>query len=149
MKNYLKTIFIFFISFTIVYGSFLAADKYPKKIPTRDNRRIFQTAYIAPKSKIVRVEIEIYDDLDKDFYDVEEVTFNDKNIPLQKANASGLRARVYFQVKPGKYDVNWTVSKHKFKWPRSTEYKKEINLTDPDKFAHILIQGEKATVSTS
>lgn len=148
MKKHFQLVFIFFVSFIIVYGSFLASEKYPKNAIT-SKASIFKTRYIPVDKKIVRVEINVYDNTSKDFYDVIEVKFNNQQIPLQKADASGRRARKYYQVKPGTYALEWKVSKSKFGWPRSTTHEKEITINPNDKFAYIEIKGEKASFSAS
>ncbi len=149
MKKNLKLIFIFFISTAIVYGSFISAKNFPKNSSTIKKASIFKTRYIKPDEKIIRVEINILDDTKKDYHDILEVKFNNLQIPLLKADASGRRARKYYQLKPGTYELKWKVSKSKNKWPRSKTYKKEITLTDQDKFAYILIEGEKISISIS
>ena len=78
-----------------------------------------------------------------------EVKFNNQQIPLLKADASGRRVRKYYQVKPGTYNLEWKVSKSKSTWPRSKTYEREITLRETDKFAYILIKGENVSVATS
>jgi len=148
MKHHLKLISIFFLSLAIVYGSFLISANNPKNTDVGIKPSILKTKYINPSSRIIRIEIEVLDDTKKDFNDILEVKFNNKQIPLLKAGASGRRARKYYQVKPGTYTLKWKVSKGKT-WPRSKTFEKEITLNETDKFAYILIEGEKVTVTTS
>ena len=149
MKEHLKLLFIFFVSVGIVYGSFLASEKYPKNPSLTAKASFFKTRYIKPDEKIIRVEIKVLDDTTKDYYDIMEVKFNNHQIPLLKADASGRRASKYYQVKPGTYDLEWKVSKSKTTWPRSKTYEREITLREKDKFAYIIIEGENITVTTS
>ncbi|NGX36105.1 MAG: hypothetical protein K1000chlam1_00942 [Candidatus Anoxychlamydiales bacterium] len=145
MKNYIKITFFFALSFIVVYASFLAAEKYPKKTMAQKNQYYTK----AHKNTIVRVELEVLDDTTKDYYDVIDIEFNKKPINLLKAGASGRRARTYFQLEPGKYLLKWKVSKSGYGWPRYTTHKKIITLKKSDKFVHILVVGEKADVTTS
>ena len=151
MKNYIKIIFFFTLSVTIVYASFLAAEKYPKKTMVQKNQAILQNqkGAKAHKNEIVRVELEVLDDTTKDYYDVIDIEFNNKPINLLKAGASGRRARTYFQLVPGKYLLKWRVSKSGYSWPRYTTHKKMITLNKKDKFVHILVVGESVDVTNS
>jgi len=147
MNKYIKLIFIFIISFIIVNSSYLIAIKFPK-IATINNESIFKTKYIKPNNKIVRVEIEILDDTKKNYYDIIDVVFNNKKINLLKADASGNKARKYFQLKPGKYLIKWTITKNKkVKWPNYEKLQKTIIIKDSDSYIHILIIGNKITIS--
>lgn len=145
MKHYIKIIFFFALSFTVVYTSFLVAEKYPKKTMAQ------KTRYPQKIHKIgmVRVELEVLDDTTKDYYDVIDIEFNGKPINLLKAGASGRRARTYFQLYPGKYLLKWKVSKSGYSWPRYSTHKKTITLNKTDKFVHILVVGDKVDVTTS
>jgi hypothetical protein len=145
MNKIIKLSFIFILSFTIVYSSYVVAEKYPKSTISRPH--IFKAKYIPSDANIVRVEIEIYDDTTKDYYDIIEVEFNDETIDLLRANASGERARQYFQLPPGKYLLKWKVSISKNKWPTYETYQKIITLKDTEKYVLISITGDKATVS--
>ena len=62
MKEHLKLLFIFFVSVGIVYGSFLASEKYPKNPSLTAKASFFKTRYIKPDEKIIRVEIKVLDD---------------------------------------------------------------------------------------
>jgi len=149
MNNHLKLLFIFFISIVVVYGSFLASKKYPKNQNLATKASLFKVRYIKPNEKIIRVEIKVLDDTTKDQYDIMQVKFNNHQIPLLKADASGRRARKYYQMKPGTYELEWKVSKNKTAWPRSKTYEREITLRETDNFAYILIIGENVTITTS
>lgn len=149
MKEHLKILFIFFVSVVIVYGSFLASEKYPKNPSLTSKASFVKSRYIHPDEKVIRVEIKVLDDTTKDHHDIMEVKFNNQQIPLLKADASGRRARKYYLVKPGTYDLEWKVSKSKTTWPRSKTYEKKITLNEKDKFAYIIIEGENVRVTTS
>lgn len=151
MKKYIKTIFFFALSFTIVYTSFLAAEKYPKKIMAQKNPSILKTQYMTKpqKNEIIRVELEILDDTTKDHHDIINIEFNDKQIDLLKAGAQGRRARKYFQLKPGKYLLKWRVSKSSYAPPKYSSHKKIITLKKNDKFVHILVVGDQVEVTSS
>ncbi|NGX33682.1 MAG: hypothetical protein K1060chlam1_00022 [Candidatus Anoxychlamydiales bacterium] len=149
MKRVLKSLFIFSISVVVVYGSFLASEYYPKNPNESKKPSIIKARYIHTDEKIIRVEIEVLDDTKKDFHDVIEVKFNNHQIPLLKADASGRRARKYYQLKPGTYEIEWKVSKSKTAWPKSKTYEKKIRLREKDKFVYILIEGENISISPS
>jgi len=149
MKKQLKLLFIFFVSVIVVYGSFLASEKYPKNPSLTSKASFIKSRYIHPDEKVIRVEIKVLDDTTKDHHDIMEVKFNNHQIPLLKADVSGRRARKYYQVKPGNYNLKWKVSKSKSTWPRSKTYEKEITLRETDKFAYIIIEGENVSVSIS
>ena len=151
MKSYIKIIFFFSLSFAVVYSSFLAAEKYPKRIQAKNypNTRNTQYNNKAQKNELVRVEIEVLDDTNQDHYDIIDIEFNNKPISLLKAGAVGRRARTYFQLSPGKYLLKWKVSKSSYSWPRYTTHKETITINKNDKFVHILVIGDKVDVTTS
>ncbi len=147
MSKYIKLIFIFAMCFLFVYSSNLIAAKYSKILP-ENLETIFISKYIPTNSKIVRIEIEIFDDTSKNYYDIIDVEFNNKKIDLLKANASGQRARKYFQLKPGKYLIKWKISKSDpVQWPNYETFQRTVILKDTDTYFHILIRGSNITTS--
>jgi hypothetical protein len=147
MNNYIKLLFIFVICVFIVYSCNLLITKFPKII-SKNTEEYYSARYISQNSKIIRVEIEILDDTSKDYYDIIEVEFNKNKIDLLKPDASGLRARVYYRLNPGKYSVKWKITKNKkVEWPNEMTFQKTIILKNPDTFVHILIRGSEITVS--
>lgn len=145
--SYIKIIFLFLFAFLTIYSSNLIATKYPK-ILNKNNGEIYLAKYIPINEKIVRVEIQIYDDTAKDYFDVIEVTFNNKKIDLLRSDMSGNRGRAYFQLKPGSYSLEWTITTKKASsWPNTQNLQKTITLPDIERFVNITIVGKEATVS--
>jgi len=149
MKKYLQLILLFFVSLITVSATYFASENLPKLHKKYTRANIFKAQYIPKNAKIIRVHVEIYDDTKTKYNDILEVEFNKKKIRLLTTNATGLRGKQYFQLKPGKYLLKWKVSKSKYKWPRHKVHKKIITIKDPTKYVHILITGDDVEVTTS
>jgi len=142
-----KIIRLVTLSFIIIFLSqHFFIKKNPKNI-SKSQAFVAKTQYAAQNSQIKRIEINIYDDTTKDYFDIIEVEFNYKQIYLLDPDASGRRARVYFQEKPGKYLLQWKISTSGYEWPRYKTYKKIIEVKEVDRFINILIVGDKIKIS--
>lgn len=118
------------------------------KLITKNEDSALKGKYLPANKKIVRVEVEIYDNTSLDYNDILYAEFNNQKIDLEAPHGSGYRARKYFQLEPGKYIIKWKISKAKItQWPNYENFEKTIILKDTDPFIHILIEGSKITVS--
>ncbi len=145
MNRFFLNISIFIVSFTLVMTAFFSAKAFPKQ--KGEKTYINQTAATFNQKK-VRVEIEIYDNTEKDYFDIVEVKLNGSKVPLLKANAAGKRARSYFKLKPGKYTLTWTIDIHEYNYPRTKTYIKHFEIKAVDKWLHISINGDKVEITT-
>lgn len=146
MKIYIKLIFILSICFLTIYSSNLIATKYPK-IFNKNNGDIYIAKLIPSNVKIVRLEIEMFDDTSKDYYDITNISFNGQSISLLNADSNGYRGRKYYQLKPGTYVIRWSITTNKPKvWPNSKTLEKTIDITDINPYMHIIINGENISI---
>lgn len=116
-----------------------------------------QSSYYGPKppphfgppsiENTIRVQIQIYDDPALGGARIEEVSFNQQDIPLQSPDLHGFRGGAGFQMSPGKYDLVWSVSTDRTSSPKTVQQKQKISISKGDQWIQITIQGENATVT--
>ena len=97
--------------------------------------------------QLVKIEILVRDSPEAGGVQVQNVTFNGKEIPLQPRDIYGNRGSAGFQLSPGKYSLRWTVQKDKFAWPRVISHEEEVTVDPRDLWLQISIVGEKASIS--
>lgn len=108
--------------------------------------KIIQTTMTVPskyrpgQDKIIRVKIEINDDVEKPNETISYAEFDQYSIPLSPDNPSKLRADIFFKKTPGKYVMTWTIQS-KIESTQSTTYKKIIILNENDAWRNIAIDG--------
>ena len=107
-----------------------------------------QMPYYGPSkpSSGVQVQLMVYDQPDLDGLKIESVTFNGTDVALQPPDLYGFRGGGGFLLNPGKFQLEWTVSKDKMDWPRTLNYKQTVEITPRDTWVQVTIKGDKATV---
>ena len=144
MKKIFELTFSLVICFVLVYAALLSGKKVDK---TKDLKQIAYSEYsIKTKPKLISVKVIVYDDTIKPYYDLEMVTFNNRNIFLSNANAEGYRGAGYFKVPPGRYELKWTITIGANSYKTFTQL---VDINEVDKYVHILIEGENKTESKS
>lgn len=88
----------------------------------------------------------VYDQPDLGGLKIETVTFNGTDVGLQPPDLYGFRGGGGFLLKPGKYQLEWTVSKDKMEWPRTLNYKQTVEINSRDTWVQVTIKGDKAII---
>ncbi len=152
MKNryVLKTIIIFFFSSFLVYCGFKTINFF--KINKKTVNSFMQTAsFVKEKNiqniKLIRLEIEVFDDIHSKEGKIQDVQLNNHKLSLSPREAQGNRGSFYFQLSPGLYILKWKVKRHKYIWPRYLQYKKQIRISLNNFSVYIKIKGENITIS--
>jgi len=104
------------------------------------------TEAIPGNPKLIRVEVIIRDSPKAGGLQIQSVTFNGKNIPLQPRDIYGNRGTGSFQVPPGKYKLKWVVQRDKPIWPRIKNREEEVTLDPRDLWLQIEIVGDEASI---
>ena len=146
----LKTLAIFFVATGLVYTGFIAKTFWQNKKQKEFHKKVnlfYRPKIHKPNTHIVRVEIEVFDDIKASNGKIMEVKFNNNKLQLQPPDPLGNRGSVFFQVYPGEYLLKWSVKNDKYVWPRYTKYKKYIRIGKKDLWVHIRIEGKKIFIS--
>lgn len=113
---------------------------------------IASTTYMGPKHPLpndaerIRIEITIRDSAKNGGPQIEEVFFNQQQIPLKPRDVYGSRGNASFFLPPGKYKLEWTVNRDNFAWPRSTTHKEEVLVSPRDLWIQVSIEGDSASI---
>ncbi len=107
-----------------------------------------QMPYYGPTSPSqgIQVQLMVYDQPELGGLKIESVTFDGRSVGLQPPDLYGFRGGGGFQLRPGKYQLEWRVSKDKSAWPRTISYKKTIEIQPRDTWVQVTIKGSEATV---
>ncbi|MFA5250262.1 MAG: hypothetical protein WC371_02490 [Parachlamydiales bacterium] len=144
----LKTLAIFGSALLLVYGGFIATSFLHKG--QSQNHSSMEISYakttLNPENP-VQVEISLKDDLSAPNETLEEVFFNQKKIPLKKADEFGKRGNLLLQMQPGNYLLYWKVKSTQHGPAKITKYSKEIILKGSRPWVHILIKGAQITIT--
>ena len=109
--------------------------------------------YLGPKQptstgqKLVRIQILVNDAEDPSGAQIKEVRFDGKSIPLKPRDIYGFRGQGSFQVRPGTYQLKWTVNRSRVTWPRTETFTNEVEVNPRDLWLQITITGETASIS--
>lgn len=124
---------------------------FPKKVITTRGV-VTQNTYLGPtesdpaSQNLIRVELLVKDSPDLSGVQIQNVTFNRRDIPLKPRDIFGKRGAASFQLPPGKYMLRWTVNRDKLIWPRTTSYEEEVLLDDRDLWVQITIEGSDVSI---
>jgi hypothetical protein len=146
----LKTLTIFLFASGLVYAGFIAKTFYQgkeKKEFYRKTALFFKPRIRKPSARVVRVEIEVFDELATLNGKIMEINFNGKKLQLQPPDPTGSRGSVFFQVYPGEYLLKWSVRNRKYAWPRYSKYRRYIQVGEKDLWVHIRIEGKRIFIS--
>ena len=148
----IKTLGVFCFALIFVYGGFLFTSYWRSRNMEKslDQQYVFHVQKIKTiKSahvlqKIVKVEININDDIETKDGKIISVVFAKHTLTLKPADPLGSRGTIRFQLSPGTYQLIWKVRNNdKNIWPKFTEYRKKIKLYPEEKWIHIRITGRK------
>ncbi len=112
-----------------------------------------QNTYLGPvgpssKGRLIKVQIEIYDEPELGGNKVLSVSFDGRQIPLKPADISGFRGGAGLEAPPGTYDLVWEVSLGTGDtWPRTAKRQQKVRISLQDSWVQISIQGQQAVVS--
>jgi hypothetical protein len=158
-KYVLKTFAIFCCSLVIVYSGFLGShyfqDKKAVSTTTLDDKtaKPRKIDFIRPEynpvenKHLTRVEIEVRDDLTTPDGKVLSVIFNDDHLVLRPADNIGKRGSTFLQLRPGIYNISWTVKNNPYAELRETQQTMQIKVLPSDLWIHIYILGKKIKIS--
>ncbi len=140
------TFSIVFLMLILLLPSFLQKNK------SQEFSIQYATTTLRPDNRpgdlsLIRIQVVINDDISKVNGKILEVDFNNHIISLEPADSMGRRGEMHFQLKPGKYKIKWKVLNDKYSWPRVSDYSKTIEITENDKWIHILITGREIFIS--
>jgi hypothetical protein len=109
-----------------------------------------QTPYYGPnhpaKPSDIPVQLYVYDETDTGITKVESVTFDGINVALQPAYLYVFSGGGGYQMGPGSYNLEWTVSSGQRSWPRTQTFKQTVTIQPGDSWLQVTIKGDKATV---
>jgi hypothetical protein len=148
-QRFLKSFFFFGAALTIFNLLFY----FSNQIQIKEDPFLVQNTYMGPTSPVpgnpylVRVEILVRDSPDMGGVQIQNVSFDGKEIPLKPRDILGKRASASFQLAPGNYTLRWTVEKDKVIWPRTISHEEMVIISPRDLWIQILIEGDKATIS--
>jgi hypothetical protein len=144
-KNYfIKTAGICFFAFIIVLaGSYISNLMQNKKIASAFK---IQKVSLKPIT-LVNLQLQIKDNITIPNGTVLKTSFNGQKINLKKADNSGKRAYMTTDLVPGKYIIKWEVKNSKYQWPKTSSFKKVLQIEKGQENIHILIKGRNITIS--
>lgn len=135
------------------FGIFYSSKYYFGNDKKAKNEVKIQKAYaeysLEKPDRKTRIKIAIFDDTERPYYDIIQVTFNNKKINLIEATADGERGSYFTKLEPGDYTLTWTITINKNGWPTTKTFTKTIKVKEVDKYLHILITGGEAVITTS
>ncbi len=94
----------------------------------------------------VPVQLYVYDESETGIEQIQSVTFNNRDVPLQPADLYGFRGGGGYQMEPGSYKLEWTISTGKRSWPRTNDFTQTVTIHPGDTWTQVTIKGDKATV---
>lgn len=97
--------------------------------------------------QLVRIELMVRDSPDASGLQIVSVQFDHTSVPLKPRDIYGNRGNASFQVKPGKYQLIWTVNRDKFAWPRTVTHEEVVTVNPRDLWLQISIVGETASIN--
>jgi hypothetical protein len=140
------------LALTPLLSVFFFQKKEPKPFVFEETALLVQNTYLGPTEPIpgnpdlVRIEILIKDSPDLAGVQIQSVTFDGQAIPLKPRDIFGKRGSASFQVRPGKYNLRWTVNRDKIIWPRTSSHEEEVIISPRDLWVQILIEGDSASI---
>lgn len=106
----------------------------------------YTTTLPSPPSGLTKVEVEVYDDPKVGGLPVLSATFDDVKIPLKPRDVHKYRGSASYQLKPGTYELDWTVQRDKFVWPRTVDHVQTFQIQPSELTLHITIEGDHASM---
>lgn len=100
----------------------------------------------SPSPSSIKVQVMVYDEPEPGILKIESVTFNGRNVRLQSPDLNGFRGGGGFQLQPGKYSLEWKVSRGSMAWPRTLSFKKTIEIQSRDRWVEVTVRGSEASV---
>ena len=91
-------------------------------------------------------QIIVMDEGETDIKQIQSVTFDNMDFPLQPADLYGFRGVGAYQMELGSYKLEWTISTGKRSWPRTKVFKQTVTIHPGDSWTQVTIKGDKATV---
>lgn len=100
----------------------------------------------APGETLTRVEVLVYDDPKLGGLQVVSASFNEEAIPLKPRDIYNYRGSASFALRPGTYELDWTVERDPRIWPRTIDHTKNIEIKSGEFWVQIKIEGNQASI---
>ncbi len=104
------------------------------------------TKPVPGRSQLVRIQIIVRDSPTSGGGQIQRVTFNDQNIPLQPRDIYGNRGKAGFELPPGTYPLRWVVQQDKITWPRNLTNEENVTVDPRDLWLQIEIVGSEVSI---
>lgn len=104
------------------------------------------TKHVPGQAQLVRIQVIVRDSPNLGGDQIQSVTFNNNNIPLQPRDIYGNRGKASFQVPPGKYTLHWVVQKSENTWPRNVINEETVTVDPRDLWLQIEIVGNVVSI---
>ncbi len=106
----------------------------------------YTTTLPSPPSALTRVEVAVYDDPKTGGVPVVSVVFDHIQIPLKPRDVHKYRGSASYQLKPGTYELDWTVQRDPFAWPRTVPHTQTFQIQPGELTVHITVEGDHASM---
>lgn len=106
---------------------YISPNEDPSQAPSLTD--VYYRRPTEPVHQYVKVELVFRDNLAPDGGQLRRASFNKKRIPLRPTDFLGNRGTFYFKVKPGNYEIRWTVRYPKRSINRQ-EYRQTLTIAD-------------------